>query len=380
MARVYRPAALLTLVGSLFVLPAAQAQYPSGYGGYGWHGWGGGSSSGRTAAGLGVFAAGAGQGAANLGAGQAMNAQARAQNAQTIQGINEYNYACNQRNIQHYYARMAERQADNVNALSQIQDRILNHPLEGDIFNGDSLNALLIQVMNPKIYGRTLDMAQKPLRSAMVKRLPFEYAAGGITYSLMDLTTPDSVPVLYNDPAFAEQRKAIARIAAELRKESTIQRSPSAATIRQFRAALDGMKAILEAIPNPDQTQKLSAERYLKALYGLTKMIDSPAYDVYLAAVDAEPTVPLCEVLSFMHAFNLQFGPATTPDTREYYSQLYSALSDLRQQVNPPAGSFAPAPPAAGGSPDNRAANYFGGMPYQSVMAPNVPPPPPQPR
>ncbi len=375
MNRLVRLAALSTLFGMVGASTPANAQYPPGYGGYGWHGWGGGSSAGRSAAGMGVFAAGAGQGAANLGAGQAMNAQARSMNVQTAQSVNEYNYACNQRNIQHYYGRLAQQQKDNVNALSEIQDRILNHPSESDIASGDTLNALCGEVTNPQFYGRTLDLAQKPMRSAMVKRLPFESAAGGITYSLMELTSRDTVPDLFADPAFVVQRKVARDLAMQLRNECTTTRSPSAATIKKFRAALNDIKATLEGLGDVDADKKFAAEKYLKALYGLTKMIDSPSYDVYLAAVDAEPSVPLGEILMFMHAFNLQFGPSTTPDTREYYSQLYSALSDLRQQVNPPAGA-AQTIGQQGPKQGNQAANFYGGMSYQSLGGPSGPPPP----
>jgi hypothetical protein len=109
---------------------------------------------------------------------------------------------------------------------------------------------------------------------------------------------------------------------------------------------------------------------------GLTKMIDSPSYDIFLAAVDQVPETPLCEVLIFMHAFNLQFGPSKDANTREYYSMLYGALSELRKGVNPPPEASAAAR-TDGPKRDNRVTNFYGNMPYPNVMAPNVPPPTP---
>jgi hypothetical protein len=367
--------AIAGLLASLFLGSQARAQYnyPAGYGNYGWHGWGGGSSSGHTAAGMGAFAAGAGQGAANLGAGQVQNSQARATNAQTAMGVNDYLWQNQMRDSNLYYAHLARDAKDINTAQAGIKDRILNNPNEEDIANGDTLNALLREVMNPKVYARSLEIAQKPLRSDMIKRLPFESAAAGITYSLEQLTDPATVPPIYARPEFADVRKSLRATAAELRKETTTQRPPKSATIKKFTAGLNSAKAILDGLDNVSAADKFQADKYLKALYGLTKMIDSPAYDVYLAAVDTEPSAPLCEVIIFMHAFNLQFGPAKDAATREYYSMLYGSLSELRQAVNPPPYQ-GPPPGANGPPPGSQAMNFYGNMGYQHVMPAGPPP------
>lgn len=354
----------------------AQYQYPPGYGGYGWHGWGGGSQSGHTAAGMGAMAAGAGIGANNLGQGQLNNAQARSVNAQTAMGVNNYMYECQQRNINAYYGRLAQDQKDTNNARAGIRERILNNPNEIDIANGDTLNALMGEIMNPKVYARTLDMAQKPLRSDMIKNIPFVYAAGGITYSLGELTDRENVPAIYGRAEFVEVRKTLRVLAKQLLAESSEKSTPKPETVKKFRAGLASTKAILEGLKDVEASDKFQAAKYLKALFGLTKMLDSPSYDVYLASIDKEPTAPLCEVLIFMHSFNLQFGPAKDPATREYYSMLYGTLSDLRKAVNPPPGDSLAAA-TNGPQRDDRVTNFYGGMPYESVVGPSGPPPAP---
>lgn len=354
----------------------AQYHYPPGYGGYGWHGWGGGSQSGHTAAGIGAMAAGAGIGANNLGQGQVNNAQARSVNAQTAMGVNNYLYECQQRNINAYYGRLAQDQKDTNNARAGIRERILNNPNEIDIANGDTLNALMGEIMNPKVYARTLDMAQKPLRSDMIKNIPFVYAAGGITYSLGELTDRENVPAIYGRAEFVEVRKSLRALAKQLLDESSQQSTPKPDTVKKFRAGLTSTKAILDGLKDVEASDKFQAAKYLKALFGLTKMLDSPSYDVYLASVDKEPTAPLCEVLIFMHSFNLQFGPAKDPTTREYYSMLYGTLSDLRKAVDPPPGDSLAAA-TNGPKRDDRVTNFYGGMPYESVVGKSGPPPAP---
>ncbi len=361
----------------------AQPRYPSGYGHAGWNGWGGGAKP--TAAGMGAFAAGSGQAAAGAGQRNVDNSQARAQNAQTMMGVNNYMYECQQRNNQAYWSRQAQKQADNVNAINTMQDRILNHPQDGDIANGDSLNALYLVLTDPQIYEQTLDLAQQPMRGTVVKIIPFEKDSQGITYSLEELTSRDTVPQIFKRAEFDGQRASVRAIASELRKESIDQKSPKSATIKKFRTAIDGVKQTLEGIDGLDDQQKFEAEKYLKALYGLTRMIDSPAYDVFLASVDQEPNVPLAEVLTFMHAFSLKFGPSKTPEQREVYSQIYGQLSKLRNQVAAPAGNSPPAannnpPPPQNGGRDNRITDFYGGMSYDHARGPGgASPPPPAP-
>jgi hypothetical protein len=375
MIRFLRHLAFLTFLWSISGGPPAHAQYPAGYGGYGWHGWGGGTPAGHTAAGLGVFGAGAGQAAAGVGQGNEETAQARSINAQTAMGVNNYVWECQQRNTKDYYAMLARQQQQNVDAWDAIRQRILNNPTESDIAHGDTLNAILDEITNPKVYFQTLQRATMPIPSATVKRIPFNYASAALTYSLTELTNRETVPATFLDPAFAAERQSLRSIATQLKKEANEQGHPKPETIKAFRAGLDRVKATLETQTQPETDDRINGEKYLKALYGLTRMLDSPSYDVYLAAVDKLPSVPLSEVLTFMHAFNLRFGPTKTPEDREMYSQLYGALSQLRQTVQPPTDNLIAAS-NNGPTRDNRVTDYFGGMSYNHV---NPPPPPPRP-
>ena len=365
-------ATLLALIGGG---GHAFAQYPSGYGGYGWHGWGGATAPGHTAAGMGAFAAGAGQAAANVGQRNVENSQARSTNAQTAMAVNNYVWECNQRNNALYWQRKAAEQQRNVDVWNTVRQRVLNNPSEMDIADGDTLNAIYDEITSPKVYGQALAMAQKTLAGPMVRKIPFNYAAGGFTYALGELTERESVPSVFSNPAFDDQRRAARSIAAELKKEATANNVPRPETLRKFRATLDGIKATLEKITQPETDERLDGEKYLKALYGLSRMLESPAYDVYLAAAGQEPTVPICDVLVFMHAFNLRFGPSKDPETREIYSQLYGILSQLRQQLNPPQDEIMAAS-NNGPQRDSRPMNFYANMGYQHLAGPNGPPPP----
>ena len=359
---------------------SAQAQYnhPQGYGSYGWHGWGGGSDGGRTAAGMGVLGAGAGQAAAGAGQRNMDNSQARATNAQTAMGVNNYMWEKQQRNNTLYWQRQTRENQDNVNAWDQIRQRVLNNPGQMDIFDGDTLNAQFEEITNPQVYPRTIEAAQQPIGSSLIKSIPFKYAAGGFTYSIQELTEPENVPKVYDRPEFVALREKMKPIVAELRKQTDADKPPKDATVKQFRAVLDEIKAKLVSL-NLEQQETFEAEKYLKALYGMARMLDGPSYEVFLAGVDAQPTAPLCELIIFMHAFNLRFGPTDDPDIREGYSQIYGMFQELRQGVNPPPDAVYKAATAPPPQNDNRAQDFYANMSYQHLGA-GGPPAPPKPQ
>ena len=111
--------------------------------------------------------------------------------------------------------------------------------------------------------------------------------------------------------------------------------------------------------------------KYLKSLHGLLRMMETPAINLLLAGVEKRPEATLGELLMFMQAFNLRFGPATTPRQREVYDMLYPKLVKLRAEVAPALAS-APAPTA--GPDDAAAGEVFSGMSTQDLTRSRPPP------
>jgi hypothetical protein len=295
-------------------------------------------------------------------------AQARSMNVQTAMNYNEYLWESQQLANQRYRQKQLGDLKDNVDARNAIYLRQRDNPTTSDINNGDALNIVLDELLNPKVYGQTLAAANSALPGSVVKQLPFAYNAAGITTTIDRLVDRDSTPEVFNRPEFAEQRQVMRQIVEEMQKETDNGGQPKSATLKKFRASLEKAKATLEATVDRNSREGTEGERYLKSLYGLSRMMESPSYDVYLASVDKQPSVPLRDVIQFMHAFNLRFGAAKTPDQREIYSQLYGTLSGLRQGVQPPsAQNFVPNNSPAG---DQRATQVFAGMDFSHFNPP----------
>jgi hypothetical protein len=353
----------------------AQYNYPPGYSG--WGGWGGGGSTvqGNIAAGMGNFAAGA-------GAYNVQTSQARAQNANTAMQVNDYMYAINQRNA----ASFTQRQAGKIKQTNEAADatyrRLHDNPSPADIHSGDALNVVLTELTNPSVYTQVVQKATTPIDSQLVKNINFQHAADMILISLDDVSARGVPDVLANDPAFESDRQAIRAIVAKGKKEAESASQVSDETLRSFRAAVKTVQDKVAGRFPQGTRQRDEADNYLKALYGLSKMLERPAVEQFLKGLNRYPTTTLGHLISFMHSFNLRFGVSKNGVQQATYDQIYPMLVSLRNQAQGP--SPAPAPVAM---PDpKKLTTFFSGMDYshfQSQPDPHTgsvpPPPPPQP-
>ena len=100
-------------------------------------------------------------------------------------------------------------------------------------------------------------------------------------------------------------------------------------------------------------------------------MLKTPAIDVLLAGVEKRPDTTMGDLLAFAQAFNLRFGPATTPQQRAIYARLFPALDGLRDEI-----AAAGVPPSQPGRPSGTPADFFAAMPYEALDAKHTAPAP----
>ena len=98
-------------------------------------------------------------------------------------------------------------------------------------------------------------------------------------------------------------------------------------------------KAKIEATFPKNSQEFRDAEKYIKALYGLASMLETPAVNVLLAGVEKRPEATLGDLMDFMATYNLRFGAAETPRQKAVYRKLYPMLDKLRDEVVPVPGS-----------------------------------------
>jgi hypothetical protein len=240
------------------------------------------------------------------------------------------------------------------------------------------MNVALDEVTGPKVYARALKGAKLPMPGTVIREIPFNYAAGALTLSVDNLTK-DGPPPLLKGPEFDADRAALRAVAQKIRAQADAEQPVDPSLIDQAQAMIKAIDAKIVANPG-GKYKKFSppydaARNYLKGLYGLLSMLETPAINVLLAGVEKRPDTTMGDLLSFMQSFNLRFGPAKTPEQRAIYAQIFPALDGIRDEIN--ASGIAPTDP---GRPSGTVpADFFSGMDYGHLDAKRTPPPAPGP-
>jgi hypothetical protein len=355
---------LVTLLALAAGAGEARAQF-YGWGG-GWGGWGGGGSTpiGDFAHGAGFYALGAGQ--YNLS-----TAEAASINADTIMRWNQFMFLGQQEANRREYlrrARMLKRDAKTGDAL---YNRIRDTPDEHDIRNGDALNAILDQLTNPKVHSTALRLIRTPISSKALREIPFENASEAVIISLDDLTGEGDWPPALRGPAFAAERQAYASAVDKAVKEDE-EGTLSAQTLAEVNRAAAALRAKLEANKPANPGQYAEAANYIKALIAMAGMLQKPDVEKIIAELDKVKETTLGSLLTFMHAYNLRFGPPKTEAQRAVYENLYPLMAEARDRVLKDA--------AAGSTPvareDRHAIDFFSGLHLENTAGGSSPPPP----
>jgi hypothetical protein len=322
----------------LFLAAPARAQpiYGGMYGAGYWGGGGGGAGStvqGSEMQGMGMLAAGAGQ--YNV-----QTAQANAINANTAMQFNQYMYQASVESSRTYHAKLARDKTRTEKGAEAVKARLRDNPNQVDIARGDALNVAMDELKNPKLFKQALYAAGKiKVGGEAIRDIPFQYASAAISVSVHQLTQGGAPPILKNGEAFADDRTALKAIAAELRKEGDETGTHKPETLQKAKDQILATKAKIESTLPKGSPDRVAADKYIKALYGFVRMLETPAVNVLLAGVEKHPEASLSDLMQFMTTFNLRFGAAETDRQKAVYQQLYPLLVKVRTEVVPAPGS-----------------------------------------
>jgi hypothetical protein len=333
----------------------AQWGYPWGYGNCGWFGWGGETVQGSIARGMGAFAEG-------VGFYNKSTAIANSIDVDTIMRWNEYLYESQQTANRAYRERQARRQARTIQAQDEIQRRLRDNPEPRDIARGSALNVAMDEINNPAIYAKALEGAKVKVGGDLIRNIPFQYAPAAITTSFHQVTQGPP-PAALLKPEYQANLTALKAVGQEIREQVDDGGAPDPRTLGKGRTLVNALESQVQATLPRNTRDRVEADRYLKAVHGLLGMLRTPAIDVLLSGVDKRPEATLADLLTFMNAFNLRFGPANTSQQREIYQTLFTKLDKLRDELAPLVASRS-LPKAKGSEP----AEFFSAMSYEDLQ------------
>ena len=299
----------------MLLAPVAEAQwyYPGGYGSYGWGGWGADPASGYMA-GLGAYARGE-------GVYEVQDAKARAINLDTML---KWNKALRERQRE----LRDEQQQRDAQREAERSARAAEQRLE----DGSTLNDLLARIYDFDPGATQSTRAGASIGASAIREIPFEWDTEAITLCIDQLTARSALPSSLDAPRFVNERNALRQaVESALKEEAKGDVSP--ATQQRLASAIAAFRAkFVKEIPDFDPSY-LEAEQYFITLASLTRMLNDPSMKKILSELSAVKDVPVGELIAFMHAYNLRFGPATTPRQVQIYRTLVRLLTDVRNDV-----------------------------------------------
>lgn len=325
MLRIFRVALGLAVV---LVTSTGEAQAQGWFGWYGPYGLGPGPGStveGDIARGWGYY---------NLGTGiyNHETAIAAAINAQTAYQCNQYLYLSQLEANRRHYLRLLRRQRRDSTYGELNYRRLVEAPTPADIDKGDALNVILDQVTDPSIHSPALRHAATPIKSKLLADIRFFHASAAVTISLGRLTAQKGWPIALRGETFVPERKvyqdAIARTLEEAKGGEL-----SSQTVQAVRDAAARLLAMLKMYPPSDREGYIEAESYIETLMDMARGFDKPPVEKILAELATDKETTVGSLFSFMHAVNLRFGPAITPEQQVVYEELYPMLVAARDQI-----------------------------------------------
>jgi hypothetical protein len=306
---------------------------------------------------MGVFAAGAGQY-------NQQTAIANSINADTAMRVNQYMWLSQQEANQRQYLRTNRRIGRANSTAADTANRLRNNPEQGDIDRGDALNVLLDDLTSPALlHSSSLRLAGSELDAGLVSEIPFRNAAEAVTISLDQLTDPNRFPPFLRSEALASEREAFVTAVHDARAQAREQGelSPEAVTrVQETGKALyaKAQSPSISAVPS-DRNEGL---KYLKGMAALAKMASNPDTLQALRELKTIKTTHVANLMAFMHAYNLRFGPAESPQQRTAYRALYPTLKADRDRIYSSLGPQATTPPPAPPDPKVNPVEAFQGL------------------
>ncbi len=182
-------------------------------------------------------------------------------------------------------------------------------------------------LLHPAVADRSLQYIKTPLRHDVIANIPFEAETEGMTVCLDSMTMDGQWPIALRDEAFRPEREAL-RQAVQVALKEDEQGNLEPETVNAVGAAINALRLAFEKRVPQDNPDYIPARNTLKAMAGLTRMLDSSTMEKVLAELEDYQGTTLGDLLGFMHAFNLRFAPANSYRQRQIYTRLYPMLAE----------------------------------------------------
>jgi hypothetical protein len=167
----------------------------------------------------------------------------------------------------------------------------------------------------------------------LIGEVPFVYASERITLMLDDLRASVKWPEVFEEERFVGDKKAFDDLVARIRAEGKDGGEVSPRLLREARGFVKDLRAKVEGRPLKDPADQKEALRFLTACSSLLGLLEKPEIGPALIDLRKVQDTTVGNLLGFMHAYNLRFDAATTPQQKQAYQKLFAILDQTRDEV-----------------------------------------------
>jgi hypothetical protein len=232
--------------------------------------------------------------------------------------------------------------------------------------NGSTLNGMLLEILDSDPGVVRSSRIATPLGAAAIRAIPFEFDSEAITICLDQMTGQDPLPQMLMDPQYDADRQAL-KVAVNSALAEDRKGPVSDATLDRLKAASAKFRADFQANSSGLEPGYIEAHDFLSTVDGLSRVLGDQAMKAFLSTLADGEERTVGDLIAFMNAFNLRFGPATTAEQRDIYARLIPALAAVRDQAV--ADRTVPAGASGGSSLRAAATGAFRGLDWKELDA-----------
>ena len=199
---------------------------------------------------------------------------------------------------------------------------------------GDALNAVLVDLADPRIPATVREAAKVPLPEGAARTIPFQYATIGGTLALGRLDVGDAWPVALRYQALEGPRRAYQQAVARLLEQCRSHRLTPEAVEAVGAAAKDLGARADAAIPQSSPAYRQVARQFTGSLERSARALTQTTYvEDLLGELDGFRGATIGDLVDLMRRYNLHFGPTEAPEELGLYQALYPLLVGRRRAL-----------------------------------------------
>jgi hypothetical protein len=279
-----------------------------------------------------------GQGVFLMGAGlfNLNTAMADSINVDTAIRWNQYVYLSIKEDLHEKYVRKQLKRQFNITMQREMAERLRNNPDQADLRNGDALNTVLKELLDPRISPSNYRRSVVPLPGDVIRKIPFNSASTMSTFSMDRLIGKKDWPLALRGEAFEKERRKYEKAIDTAINQDVEGKLSREAVVAVETAIQDLDDKIEKTIPQSRVDDYKQAKLFARALSDNPRMLRERVVERVIAAIETYAGTSVGDLVMFMQKYNLRFGVAGNPTENELYAGLFDNLRQQRDQVGIP--------------------------------------------